>query len=91
MDAVESLHPVPAAWLHDSDLAPFVSAYVRRLVDRGYATNTVRMYVVSVRPHHLYGRLRVVQGQCLLGGGTDGNGTAAWGRILGQACAGVGG
>jgi site-specific recombinase XerD len=48
MDAFESLHPVPAAWLHDSDLAPFASAYVSRLVDRGYATNTVRMYVYAV-------------------------------------------
>ena len=48
MDAFESLHPVPAAWLRDSDLAPFVSAYVRRLVDRGYAPSTVRMYVCAV-------------------------------------------
>ena len=44
----ESIHPVPAAWLRDSDLAPFVPAYVCRLVDRHYAANTVRMYVYSV-------------------------------------------
>ena len=37
MDAFESFHPVSAAWLRDSDLAPFVPAYVRRLVDRHYA------------------------------------------------------
>ncbi len=37
MDAFESFHPVPAAWLRDSDLAPFIPAYVRRLVDRHYA------------------------------------------------------
>lgn len=48
MDAFDSIHPVPAAWLRDSDLAPFVPAYVRRLVDRHYATNTVRMYVYGV-------------------------------------------
>lgn len=48
MDAFESLHPVPATWLRDSDLAPFVPAYVRRLVDRGYAARTVRIYVYSV-------------------------------------------
>lgn len=48
MDAFDSIHPVPAAWLRDSDLAPFVPAYVRRLADRHYATNTVRMYVYGV-------------------------------------------
>lgn len=48
MDAFESFHPVPAAWLRDSDLAPFISAYICRLVDRHYAANTVRMYVYGV-------------------------------------------
>lgn len=48
MYALDSLHPVPAAWLRDSDLAPFVPAYVRRLVHRHYAANTVRGYVYSV-------------------------------------------
>ena len=48
MDAFKSFHPLPAAWLRDSDLAPFIPAYVRRLVDRHYAANTVRMYVYSV-------------------------------------------
>ena len=48
MDAFETFHPVPAAWLRDSDLAPFVPAYVGRLVDRHYAVNTVRMYVYGV-------------------------------------------
>lgn len=48
MDAFESFHPVPAAWLRDSDLAPFVPTYVRRLVDRHYAASTVRMYVYGV-------------------------------------------
>lgn len=48
MDAFESFHPVPAAWLRDSDLAPFLPAYVRRLVDRHYAVKTVHMYVYGV-------------------------------------------
>jgi putative transposase len=43
VDAFESLHPVPAAWLRDSDLAPFVPSYVRWLVDRHYSGKTVRM------------------------------------------------
>ena len=48
MDAFKSIHPVPAAWLRDSDLAAFAPAYVRRLVDRHYAANTVRMYLYCV-------------------------------------------
>jgi hypothetical protein len=48
MDAFDSIHPVPAAWLHDSDLAAFVPDYVRRLVDRHYAASTVRMYLYCV-------------------------------------------
>ncbi|MBK7062363.1 MAG: site-specific integrase [Rubrivivax sp.] len=48
MYAIESIHPVPAAWLRASDLAPFVPAYARRLVERRYAANTVRMYVYGV-------------------------------------------
>lgn len=60
MDAFDSIHPVPAAWLRDSDLAPFVPVYVRRLVERHYAASTVRMYVYCVahfarwaRRHHV--------------------------------------
>ena len=48
MATFESFHPVPAAWLRDSDLAPFIPAYVCRLVERHYAANTVRMYVYGV-------------------------------------------
>lgn len=48
MDELDSLHPVPATWLRDSDLAPFVPAYVQRLVNRHYAANTIRMYVYGV-------------------------------------------
>lgn len=48
MFALDSVHPVPAAWLRDGDLAPFVPVYVRRLTDRHYAANTVRMYVYGV-------------------------------------------
>ena len=48
MFTFEFIHPVPAAWLRDTDLAPFVPAFVRRLVDRRYAANTVRAYVYGV-------------------------------------------
>ena len=48
MDPFKSIHPVPAAWLRDSDLAAFVPAYVRRLVDRHYAASTVRTYLYCV-------------------------------------------
>lgn len=48
MDAFEPLHPVPATWLRDSDLAPIVPTYVRRLVKRDYAARSVRMYVYGV-------------------------------------------
>ena len=48
MYAFKSIHPIPAAWLRDSDLAPFVPAYVHRLVDRHYAASTVRVYVYGV-------------------------------------------
>jgi site-specific recombinase XerD len=48
MDTFKSIHPVPAAWLRESDLAAFIPAYVRRLVDRHYAANTVRMYLYGV-------------------------------------------
>lgn len=48
MDTFDSFHPVPAAWLRDSDLAPFVPGYVHRLIDRRYAASTVRLYVYCV-------------------------------------------
>lgn len=46
--AFDSIHPVPAAWLRESDLALVLPAYIRRLVDRHCATSTVRMYVYGV-------------------------------------------
>lgn len=60
MDVFESFHPVPAAWLRDSELAPFVPAYVRRLVDRHYAVKTVRMYVYGVAHFAHWTRLQRV-------------------------------
>lgn len=48
MDLCNSLHPVPSAWLGESDLATFVPAYVQRLVSRRYAVATVRVYVHCV-------------------------------------------
>lgn len=59
MDALDSLHPVPAAWLRDSDLAPFVPTYMQRLVERHYAANTVRMYVYGVAHFAHWARQRV--------------------------------
>lgn len=48
MDAFASIHPVPAAWLRNSDLAPFIPAYWRGLIDQQYAANTVRGYLYGV-------------------------------------------
>jgi integrase len=48
MDVFDSIHPVPAQWLRDSDLAPFVAAYRCRLVERRYAPATARMYLCAV-------------------------------------------
>lgn len=45
MDAFDSIHPTPAAWLRASVLAPFVPAYWRRLIERRYASVTVRAYM----------------------------------------------
>lgn len=43
MDAFDSFHPVPAAWLRDSDLAPCIPAYTSRLVERHYEVATMIM------------------------------------------------
>lgn len=59
MYTFESIHPVPAAWLRDSDFAPFVPVYVHRLVDRHYAANTIRMYVYGVAHLALWARRRI--------------------------------
>ncbi len=48
MDILDSLQRVPAAWLQESDLAPFMAAYVHRLRDRHYTLATVRAYVYAV-------------------------------------------
>lgn len=48
MDAFDSLHPVPAAWLRDSSLAPFVPAYWSRLIERRYAPSTALAYLSCV-------------------------------------------
>jgi len=48
MDAFDFIHPVPAAWLQASTLAPFVQAYWRRLVERRYAPNTARAYLSCI-------------------------------------------
>lgn len=48
MDAFDSIHPVPAQWLRDSVLAPFVPAYWDRLTERRYAPITARMYLCCI-------------------------------------------
>ncbi len=48
MDAFASIHPVPAAWLNNSALAPFVPDYWRYLIERRYAARTVQVYLYGV-------------------------------------------
>ena len=48
MDALASIHPVPAGWLRNSDLVKFVPTYCQRLVARRYADQTQRVYVCCV-------------------------------------------
>jgi site-specific recombinase XerD len=48
MDAIACIHPVPASWLRNSDLAPFMPAYWCDLIDQRYAANTVRVYLCGV-------------------------------------------
>ena len=48
MEAFDFVHPVPAQWLRDSVLAPFVPAYWCRLTERRYAPATARMYLCCV-------------------------------------------
>ncbi|OYD77448.1 UNVERIFIED_ORG: site-specific recombinase XerD [Burkholderia sp. CF145] len=48
MDTLPSLHAVPASWLHDSVLAPYIAGYWKYLARRGYADHTARVYVYCV-------------------------------------------
>ena len=48
MDPLSSIHPVPASWLRNSDLAPYIPAYLRGLIERRYAAPTVRQYLFGV-------------------------------------------
>lgn len=58
MDAFDSIHPVPAAWLRASVLAPFVPAYWCRLIERRYAPNTARAYLCCVAHFARWSRRR---------------------------------
>lgn len=58
MDMFASLHPVPAAWLRDSSLAPHIPDYWHRLARRGYADHTARMYLYGVAHFAHWMRLR---------------------------------
>ena len=48
MDAFASIHSVPATWLHNSALAPFVPSYWRYLLEQHYAAQTARVYLCCV-------------------------------------------
>lgn len=48
MDTLVSIHPQPATWLRGSDLDAYAPAYRQRLVDQGYAVQTVRVYLCSI-------------------------------------------
>jgi integrase len=48
MDTLPSLHAVPASWLCDSVLAPYVPGYWKYLVGRGYADHTTKVYLYCV-------------------------------------------
>jgi site-specific recombinase XerD len=56
VEAIEHIHSMSAVWLRDSDLAPYVCAYVDHLVDRHYAANTVRAYLHCVAHFALWMR-----------------------------------
>lgn len=58
MDAFDSIHPVPAAWLRASALAPYIPGYWCRLVERGYAAGTVRIYLCGVAHFARWSRRR---------------------------------
>lgn len=60
MDAFDSIHPLPAAWLRASALAPFVPAYWCRLTERRYAPTTVRLYLCSVAHFARWSRRRLL-------------------------------
>jgi site-specific recombinase XerD len=58
MNAFDSIHPVPAAWLRASALAPYMPIYRCHLVERRYAPATVRMYLCGVAHFARWSRRR---------------------------------
>ncbi len=48
MDAFDSIHPVPAGWLRNSDLGAYETPYRSHLVCQGYRPDTVRVYTCCV-------------------------------------------
>ena len=58
MDAFDSIHPLPAAWLRASALAPYVPAYWCRFIERRYAPNTARTYLCGVAHFARWSRRR---------------------------------
>lgn len=58
MDAYDSIHPLPAQWLRDSCLAPFVPTYWLSLTERQYTPNTSRVYLCAIAHFALWLRGR---------------------------------
>ena len=73
MEAIKNIHPTSTAWLRDSDLAPYVCAYVGHLVDRHYSANTVRAYLPCVA-HFAHWMRRCGAASRFAGDGGDGVG-----------------
>ena len=48
MDALASIHHVPAWWLRTSDLAPFIPSYWQSLIAQRYSGVTARVYLCGV-------------------------------------------
>jgi site-specific recombinase XerD len=60
MEAFDSIHPTPAAWLRNSTLAPFVPVYWRYLTERRYAERTARGYLTCIAHFARWSRRRRV-------------------------------
>ena len=58
MEAFDFIHPVAAAWLRTSTLAPYVPAYWCRLIERQYAQRTARAYLSCIAHFARWSRRR---------------------------------
>ena len=58
METFDFIHPVAAAWLRTSALAPYVPAYWCRLMERQYARGTARAYLSCIAHFARWSRRR---------------------------------